>query len=194
MDNRLFCLISHGEGYSPRPYLDTHGYWTWGIGRCYQNYPLTLRERRRVVELCPMKQSPESEWGLDLTTFILSQIPPSEATILASFFVDDVLGEIIPRLKAHFPWWKDELTPRQAVWIDWSYNMGLSAIRSWNGTPRDYAAGKFDAIAKDCLTWPWARQVGKNPPDRNNPFGQRAWYISEMMRTNLWPAWTIDKV
>lgn len=186
---KIYQLIGHGEGFVPRPYQDKFGLWTFGIGRCYERYPLTLAERRRVVEVAPMSADPDKPWDLDKTTFILSQLPSKEAGIIASFLVFQVLDEIIPRLESHFPWFQYAKEAYRAVWIDWAYNMGLYAVKSWNNTPIQFAQGKFSEIAKDCLTWPWAEQVGKNPPNRDNPYGQRAWYISEMIRTGEWPVW-----
>lgn len=191
IDLKLYRLILHGEGFSSKPYKDTKGLWTWGIGRCYERYPLTLAERRRIVSIAPSNANPENDWDIDLTTMVLCNLSEEVAGKVAQFMVTDVLQTIIPLLEQRMVWWNDCDEVRRAVWTDWAYNMGLGAVCSFGNTAKLMSAKQYDAIAKACLTWPWADDVGKNPPHKNNPHGQRAWYLSQMMATGKWPTFCL---
>jgi GH24 family phage-related lysozyme (muramidase) len=186
---KVLKLIRHGEGYESRPYTDTKGNMTWGIGRCYETYPLTLNERFKVVSVCPMQADPNKEWSIDQTTFILSNIPEDKCLIIANYFVNDVLNEIIPRLTNRFQWFAIADDVRQAVWVDLSYNMGLSEVSSWTNSAYLMEKERYSELSNKMYEYQWALDVGRKPPSPSNPDGQRAWYICKMLSMGNWPEW-----
>lgn len=45
-DNEMIQRFIRHEGCELMPYKDTKGYWTIGIGRCFEKNPLTLEEKK----------------------------------------------------------------------------------------------------------------------------------------------------
>jgi GH24 family phage-related lysozyme (muramidase) len=189
MRDKVIKLIKHGEGYESRPYQCTGKKWTWGIGRCYETYPLTLNERFKVSSVCKMMIDPKETWTLDQTTFILSNIDEDKCELIADYFLDDVLNEIMPRLEKRFEWWFDVTDARRAAWIDWTYNMGYGQISGWNESSAMMKNKQFEVLARKAYDYQWAFQVGRKPPSPHDIRGQRAFYICKMIATGDWPTW-----
>ena len=69
---------------------------------------------------------------------------------------------------------------RKAALIDFSLNLGAPTLAQFVNTKRLLHAGDYDGAATNMLASRWAAQVGNQP-------GQRAWRITEMIRTGAVP-------
>ena len=180
-------ILEVAEGFRDRPYLDTKGILTWGIGRNILDYPLTFNERIYISAYVPC--NPKSEWTIEQTCEILSKLNMSQAKNVAFYLVRQVLMEIDSRLYSLTGWFAECEPARKCAWLDLAYNCGLYAVMSWRESLKLMEDEKYEELADRLLGFPWATQVGKNPPTPNNPTGQRAYYITEMIRTGEFPEW-----
>ena len=69
---------------------------------------------------------------------------------------------------------------RQAALADFSMNLGLTTLMEFRATRAKLLARDYAGAANNMLASRWANQVGKEP-------GQRAWRITEMVRTGKLP-------
>lgn len=182
-------ILNVAEGFEPRPYQDIHGFWTWGIGRNYQGYPLTFSEKKFLIGYSGLNIDPAITWSLAETTNILHQIPEDKCRTIADFFVKQVLIEIDSRLYAQTGWFAECEDARKSAWLDLSYNCGLSAVMSWRESLKLMEDEQYEELAAHLLTFPWANQVHADKPNPHNPKGGRAYYITEMLRTGEFPEW-----
>lgn len=181
-------ILEVAEGFRDRPYLDTRGILTWGIGRNIQDYPLTDRERLFVVSTLGYGDSKE-QWTVEKTCEMLSGLNMSQAKNVAFYLVRQVLNELDSRWNAQTGWFAEVEDARKSAWLDLAYNCGLYAVMSWRESLKLMEDEQYEELADRLLGFPWAAQVGKNPPTPNNPTGQRAYYITEMIRTGEFPEW-----
>lgn len=186
--DKLIKLIQFYEGYRGLPYQDTKGLWTFGYGRCYQVYPFTINERSLAIKLVGIEESVFGNWTTEYTTNVLRNLTPGNAHELAEYSIIETLDEIVKRIK-DFSWFQALDPVRRAVWIDLSYNMGLGTVLKFSESISLCIAEEYGKLADYMLRWPYAIQVGRNPPTKDNPRGQRAWINSEMMRNGEWPSW-----
>lgn len=142
-------LVRH-EGLRFKPYLDTVGKTTIGVGR-------------------------------NLTD---GGITHDEAIYLLSNDIERCRCELDKAL----PWWMKLGECREAVLLSLCFNLGINKLLSFKTTLGMIEAGKYYEAADRLLTTPWAGQVGKEPPSGEFPHGQRAWELTEMLRTGKWPS------
>lgn len=182
-------ILFVAEGFKDIPYQDHKGFWTWGIGRNYQGYPLTLAERDYLKQICGTDIHTTPEWSIKYTTDVLLSIPKNKCRMVADYFVMQVLTEIDNRLVSAWGRYSEMEDARKCAILDLSYNMGLGLVMTFKRTLKMIEDEDYAGAADYILTWPYAYEVGKNPPTTDNPYGQRAWYITEMIRTGEFPKW-----
>lgn len=181
-------ILEVAEGFRDKAYLDTRGIVTWGIGRNIQDYPLTLNERSYVVATLG-KGDAKAQWTAEDTVEILSRLNMVQAKAVAFFLVRQVLNELDSRFRAMTGWFAECEDARKSAWLDLAYNVGFSGVMSWRESLKLMEDEKYDELADRLLGFPWSSQVGKSPPTPNNPTGQRAFYITEMIRMGEYPDW-----
>jgi len=182
-------IIAMGEGFKTHPYKCTSGKWTWGVGRNYQDYPLTINEKAYLVKVAQIPTDPSMGWSLDFTTFALSNIDSDKAQKIAWYFLEDTLSIIDNIMMERFDWYPSCDEVRKCVWLDWAYNMGLGTVSAFNQSQGLMREKKYAELAYNAKSWEWARQVHYRPPSANDPYGGRAWWVCEMMRTGNYPTW-----
>ena len=182
-------ILEVAEGFRSTPYLDTKGLWTWGIGRNYQGYPLTLSERSYIRDVTEEPLNVDKPWSLFYSTDVLSNIPDHLARQIADYFVKQVLMEIDARFYSQTGWFAEVEDARKSAWLDLAYNVGLYGVMSWRESLKLMEDEQYEELAEHLLGFPWAHQVHADKPSPNNPTGGRAFYITEMIRTGEYPSW-----
>lgn len=172
----LVAELERDEGFRAKPYRDSKGYWTVGIGR--------LIDKRRGGGLRPFEA--EGIFGRDgdstLPRVLSYQDAPdlwqgrsltySEAVWLKGNDIADVLKD----LDRYLPWWRGMSPVRQRVLANMAFNMGIGTsskgLRSFRNTLAAMARGDYNAAANGMHESKWAEQVG-----------ERADRLIAMMRT-----------
>lgn len=83
-------------------------------------------------------------------------------------------------LHARWPWTKRLDPVRHAVMVMLVFNMGSGVLSTFKTTLGLIETGYYIEASRQILKSLWAIQVGKEP-------GQRAWVLSEMLRSGEWP-------
>lgn len=182
-------ILEIAEGFREKPYLDTRGILTWGIGRNIQDYPLTMTERQYVLAILGKNDPFGEQWTVEKTVTYLCLPNMYEAKKIAIFFVRQVLAELDSRFRAMTGWFQECEDARKSAWLDLAYNCGFSGVMSWRESLKLMEDEQYEELADRLLGFPWASQVGKNPATPSNPTGQRAFYITELIRTGEYPDW-----
>lgn len=136
-------LLRRHEGVKAKPYRDTAGHLTIGVGR-----------------------------NLDATG-----LRPDEITLL----LRNDMAAAEADLDALAPWARGLDEVRYAVLAELAFNLGRSRLAKFAPTLAVIRAGDYATAAQRLLRTKWATDVGKRP-------GQRAWRLTEMLRTGAWPA------
>lgn len=159
-------LLLH-EGLRLKPYLDTEGYWTVGVG--YNLSARGVEDIERVtgkkVKLRPTAEEPFR--GLVLT----------RDQSLALLKEDIVRYE--NAVKVHFPEYFNLSEVRQRVILDMAFNMGFRALQFKN-TAAAIKAQQWSRAAMHLYRSKWAHQVDDGEGGR---FG-RADRLVQMLLTN----------
>lgn len=92
---------------------------------------------------------------------------------------DQLLANDIKRVKAqlktHLAWYTNMNEPRQAVFENMLFNLGLSRFMQFHNTLSAAHAADYPTAANEMLDSRWAQQVG-----------QRAQELAKQMRTGEW--------
>jgi len=127
-------LIRH-EGMSLKPYKDTKGKWTVGVGRNFSDVPFSERE---LVEV--LQHGVTKEWVL----------------MLLDNDINNVLSDVI-----HFNWFDVLSDVRKKVIIDMVFNLGLSRFNGFKKTKEYLSIGDYENASIEMLDSSWSFQVGK---------------------------------
>lgn len=147
------------EGLRLRPYFDTQGKFTVGVGRNLSGKGLSAAEARAVL----------ADWGEDpsavnedrLTVVALALIRNKGVTVeRALAFLDRDVDDAVHDLDTHLPWWKKLDDERQAVMANMSFNLGISRLLGFREFLTQAQLGNWGGAAMEMLDSLWARQVG----------------------------------
>ncbi len=152
-------LIRH-EGIRYKPYLDSVGKLTIGVGRNLIDKWFSPEE----TELIFATQQASKEEMLDY----LYQTGLSQMQILTLLAHD--IGEALSAA-IYFPWFVRLTKPRQNVIVSMIFNMGLKKVTQFENMIDAIALGDYEKASFEMLNSKWADQVGR-----------RALELSEMMR------------
>jgi len=123
------------EGRRSRPYLDSRGFWTVGVGHNVSADPAML------AQLPALKRDGLGDDAIE------------------ALLADDV-AKVEARLDADLPWWRGLDDVRQDVMVNLALNLGEGKFATWRHTLADIQAGRFKAAEVDLLNdEPWASQV-----------------------------------
>jgi lysozyme len=131
---------SDEEGLRLRPYVDSLGKCTTGIGCCLDTAPLDATERAYI--------------GHDGRTL---PITLTQARWLCAYRVQGVLRELDQAL----PWWRRLDAPRQRVLAIMTYNMGVPHLCCFKVALSAMQLGRWSEAAAAMLDSKWATQVGE---------------------------------
>ncbi|WP_318367118.1 glycoside hydrolase family protein [Enterobacter sp.] len=131
--SQIIPILNHEEGYREKPYIDTEGYPTVGIG---------------------IKIGPK---GASLSNYTFT-VPRAVGDVWAQVFVDNVTRECRsnPSINAAM----QKCNPaRQDILISMAYQMGVAGLAGFKNTLALIAAGKFTEAANGMLSSKWSRQT-----------------------------------
>lgn len=130
---RLFNRLSRVEGCRKRPYRDSKGILTIGVGHNMEASPL-----------------PDD-----------MPLPLSEDNIKDIFALD--VRRAVEALDAHVSWWRRLDAVRQEVMIELMFNMGWGnykrGLSSFHRTLEDIRAGRYKEAARNLSISKWANDV-----------------------------------
>ena len=89
-------------------------------------------------------------------------------------------------LNKALPWWIKVGEVREAVLLSLCFNLGITKLLAFKTTLGLIESGKYAEAADRLMITPWASQVGKEPPSGEFPRGQRAYELTQMLRTGKW--------
>ena len=148
MSEPLNELLIRHEGLRLKPYKDTVGKWTIGVGRNIDDLGITKDEALALLQ--------------------------------------NDIERCRCELNKTFPWWIKLGEVREAVLLSLCFNLGITRLLSFKTTLGLIENGQYAAAADRLLTLPWASQVGSAPPSAAHPHGQRAYELTQMLRTGTW--------
>lgn len=163
-------LILH-EGLKLKPYRCPAGKLTIGVGRNYEDNPLTPQEQIRLFG----KAMPQKDLYESLNKGITRE--------QAIYLLERDIQHSTRDARALVPNFDSLSEQRQFVLIDMAFNMGRSSLATFRNTLRMINEGKFVEASSNMLKSKWATQV-KN----------RARRLAVMMRDNLYHDQVTDKM
>lgn len=85
--------------------------------------------------------------------------------------------------------WTDSLDPvRRDVLVNMTFNIGIGHLLGFHRALAMIEAGNYEGGAEAMLESKWAEQVGKEPPNEKEPYGGRAYELSQQMKTGEYAA------
>lgn len=132
-ENLIPDLIAY-EGLRLKPYRDTLGNWTIGVGH--------LIRRNEILFGSPVVP------GFTLTQSQCLQL------------LDTDIQNVEYDLDHYLPWWRKLSDIRQDVMVNLAFNLGVVKLSTWKHTLGDIQSGNFKAAQIDLDNdEPWASQV-----------------------------------
>lgn len=131
-DDNLLVLISElrrDEGVEYKPYKDTKGIDTVGVGHNLQASPLP------------------AGWSYPLTD--------EQVNVLLTQDIQNVFAD----LDHNLPWWEDLNDVRQRVLANMAFNLGITKLLGFKNTLAAMRQGKYKDASSGMLNSAWASQV-----------------------------------
>lgn len=150
-------LIAIDEGKRNKPYLDTRGNYTIGVGHFLGKTGFNAELRKHLA-------IPDDYMEKGITDVQIEQL----------FDMD--LNRCLNQLKFYYKWFEELDDIRQAVMISMCFNLGILRLFKFIKTLGFIKDGEYDKAADEMLTSDWAKQIPN-----------RAKRLSEMMRAGEWP-------
>lgn len=125
------------EGLRLKPYKCTAKKWTIGIGRNFQDNPLTPEEVAYI--------------GHDLSQGITEE--------QAYYLLDKEIEKIVRALDKQLPWWRNLDNNRQFVLLDMAYQMGVDGLLGFRNTLKHIKDGYYLKAADNLMKSLYARQT-----------------------------------
>ncbi|MES1979538.1 MAG: glycoside hydrolase family protein [Pseudomonadota bacterium] len=130
-DQELTRELRRDEGVEYKPYKDTMGIWTVGVGHNMEAHPLP------------------SDWTFPLTDEQVDRL-----------LAQDVL-DVFNDLDRVFPWWRNMSMVRQRVIANMCFNLGAPRLAGFKNTLAAMEQGRYTTAAAGMMASLWAKQVGK---------------------------------
>lgn len=129
--DNLIPDLFRDEGYRAKPYKDSRGFWTGGVGHLLSMSTTYSDVYNRYT-------------AADWMNALAADIRTTEANLDSSL-----------------PWWRQLSDVRQDVMVNLAFNLGTAELTTWKHTLGDIEAGRFHAADIDLVSdQPWASQVG----------------------------------
>lgn len=125
------------EGLRLKPYRCKANKWTIGIGRNFQDNPLSSKEAAYI--------------GHDLSQGITEE--------QAYYLLDTEVNRIMKDLDKRLPWWRELDDNRQFVLLDMSYQMGVDGLLGFHNTLKYIREGYHIKAADNLLKSLYAKQT-----------------------------------
>jgi len=145
-------IVAKHEGVVLKPYKDSLGISTIGIGRNLEDRGITDGELMHM--------------NRDLEDVISNGLTEEEAYYLAK----NNIHELEDELDRAIPWWRQLDDARQRALINLSYNVGTTTLLKFKKTLQYLEDGSYEEAAKEVLDSRWADQVGRRAIFISNVF------------------------
>lgn len=140
--NEAVQRLAFHEGCVLKPYQDHLGFWTIGIGRCYEKNPITKAEEF-VIGKC---------WKQGITKNG------------AYFLLRNDIKRCIKELEKNIPFWRELDNERQYALLDMCFQLGSNGLLKFRKMLSALGVGNYAEARRQCLDSNWARQT----PQRAN--------------------------
>lgn len=128
--------IERDEGRRLKAYRDSRGIWTIGVGHNIQADPTLIPQLRHLIDV-----------GIN------------DAHVMDLLVQDTAI--VIKGLSLRLPWWRDLNDPRQDVFVNMAFNLGLGEFCTWSHTLGFAQQGDWAMCGHEIgVSEPWASQVG----------------------------------
>lgn len=129
--------LAFHEGCRLEPYKDHLGYWTIGIGRCYEKNPIT-KEEEKVIGTC---------WEKGITKNG------------AYYLLRNDIKRCIKELEKKIPFWKTLSDERQYALLDMAFQLGSDGLLEFRKMLSALGVGNYAEARRQCLDSKYARQT-----------------------------------
>ena len=136
--NQAVQRLAFHEGCVLYPYKDHLGYWTIGIGRCYEKNPFTPEELKAVGDY-------------------KNGITKNAAYLLLRNDIKRTLKE----LEKKIPFWKVLDNERQYALLDMGFQLGVNGVLKFKKMLSALGVGNYEEAKRQCLDSNYARQTPK---------------------------------
>lgn len=131
--------LAFHEGCSLMPYQDHLGYWTIGIGRCYEKNPITPDEEK-VIGSC---------WKQGITKNG------------AYYLLRNDIKKTIRELRQKVPFFNELSDERQYALLDMGFQLGVDGLLLFRKMMSALGVGNWEEAKRQCLDSKYARQTPK---------------------------------
>lgn len=135
--NEAVQRLAFHEGCRLEPYKDHLGYWTIGIGRCYEKNPIT-KEEEKVIGTC---------WEKGITKNG------------AYYLLRNDIKRCIKELEKKIPFWRMLDDERQYALLDMAFQNGVPGLLKFRKMLSALGVGNYIEASKECLDSRWAKQT-----------------------------------
>ena len=129
--------LAFHEGCVLHPYKDHLGYWTIGIGRCYEKNPITADEEK-VVGKC---------WKQGITKNG------------AYYLLRNDIKRTEKELEKKIPFWKQLDNERQYALLDMGFQLGVNGVLKFKKMLSALGVGNYREAKAQCLDSNYAKQT-----------------------------------
>jgi len=140
------------EGKSKKPYKDSKGIWTIGIGRNLESPGLSLKEMQRFGE----NNFYQDKSFVSIScarNFILSPLSDEEI----HYLLDNDIKRVIEELKLQYEWFLSLSIARQYVICNMYFQLGQYKFRKFKNLIKSLELKDYDLAAKEMLDSKWAK-------------------------------------
>lgn len=146
---RLMAQLEIDEGLRLYPYKCSGNRWTIGVGRNFEDNPLTLDE---LIFL-----------GIKGRTFdtILEELTRKGISRGdALYLLENDVDKVYNQLKKQFSWFESKSDVVQRVLCNVCFNLGLGGLLKFKKTLEFIRLGKYEEAADEMMDSIWSKQVG----------------------------------
>lgn len=136
--NQAVQRLAFHEGCVLKPYKDHLGYWTIGIGRCYEKNPFTAEELKAI-----------GDWRHGITKNA------------AYFLLRNDIKRTEKELEKKIPFWKQLDNERQYALLDMAFQLGVNGVLKFKKMIAAMGVGNWREAKAQCLDSNYARQTPK---------------------------------
>ena len=129
-DKLLIAELRRDEGVEYKPYKDTVGIWTVGVGHNLKAKPIDKKG-----------------WTYPLTDAQVDEL------------LSEDLSEVFAGLDKKLPWWRKLSYVRQRVIANMAFNLGIDGLLQFKNTLAYVQSGDYKNAAQGMLASKWATQV-----------------------------------
>lgn len=137
--NEAVQRLAFHEGCVLYPYKDHLGYWTIGIGRCYEKNPITADEEK-VIGKC---------WKQGITKNG------------AYYLLRNDIKRTEKELEKKIPFWKQLDNERQYALLDMGFQLGVGGVLKFKKMLSALGVGNYREAKAQCLDSNYAKQTPK---------------------------------